>query len=140
MRKAHQLFDIGGESTRPGHESVSIEEEIARIVPIIEAIRKETTIPISVDTSKSQVAHAALHAGASMINDVWGLKKDPELANIIAKFQVPCCIMHNREDTHYSSLIHDVIDDLQTSIDIALNAGIAQSQIIIDPGIGFAKP
>lgn len=139
IEEGASIIDIGGESTRPGHESVSIEEEIARIVPIIEAIRKETTIPISVDTSKSQVAHAALHAGASMINDVWGLKKDPELANIIAKFQVPCCIMHNREDTHYSSLIHDVIDDLQTSLDIALNAGIAQSQIIIDPGIGFAK-
>lgn len=139
IKQGASIIDIGGESTRPGHDPVDYHEEIARIVPIIEAIRQESTIPISVDTSKSQVAQAALKAGASMINDVWGLKKDPELAKVIAEYQVPCCIMHNRDKTQYDALIKDVINDLQESIDIALDAGIKKSQLIVDPGIGFAK-
>ena len=133
------IIDVGGESTRPGHEPVSSEEELHRIIPIIQAIRNISDIPISVDTSKSQVAEVALKSGASMINDVWGLKKDTELAKVIAKYQVPCCIMHNRLNTNYNALIKDVCNDLQSSIDIALKSGIEHSNLIIDPGIGFAK-
>ncbi len=139
IEQGASIIDIGGESTRPGHTPVTAEEEIARVVPIIQGIRMVSDIPISIDTSKSQVAHAALSAGASMVNDVWGLKKDPELAYVIARHQVPCCLMHNRPTAHYTSLMDDIIQDLHESIHIALTAGISRENIILDPGIGFAK-
>lgn len=133
------IIDIGGESTRPGHEIVEIDEEISRVVPVIEAIRKLSDIPISIDTSKSAVAEAAIKAGASMVNDVWGFKKDPELATVTAKYNVPCCLMHNRNNSNYHHLIEDMKSDLLESIDIAVKAGVAHEQIMIDPGVGFAK-
>lgn len=133
------IIDIGGESTRPGHETLAIEEEIQRVVPVIKALRSVSNIPISIDTSKSQVGEAAILAGASMINDVWGFKRDPQLAQVAAKYNVPCCLMHNRDNKEYVSLIDDMVKDLHKSVQIALDAGIKESQIMIDPGIGFAK-
>ena len=133
------VIDIGGESTRPGHLKVSSQVEIARTSPIIEAIVKRFDIPISIDTYKSEVADAALKAGASMVNDVWGLKYDPKMASIVKLYDVPVCIMHNRHDMDYHSILPDMIQDLHDSIQIAKNAGIEDSKIILDPGIGFAK-
>lgn len=133
------IIDIGGESTRPGHSIVSEEEEIRRVVPIIEALKKEINVPISVDTYKGKVAELALKAGAAMINDVWGFKKDTYIAKVAAKYNVPCCLMHNRDNKNYNNLIEDILKDLEESISIALNAGVSMQNIIIDPGIGFAK-
>lgn len=133
------IIDVGGESTRPGHTEVDVTEEISRVVPVIKAIKSITDIPISIDTSKSEVAREAVKAGASLINDVWGFKKDPQLAVVAAEYDLPCCLMHNRENKDYNNLIEDMISDLNESIQIALKAGVKKNQIIIDPGIGFAK-
>lgn len=133
------IIDIGGESTRPGHRALSIDEELQRILPVIEAVRKKVKIPISVDTYKAKTAEHAIRAGADIINDVWGAKKDPEIAEIAAKYNVPIILMHNRENKNYTNLIEDMKHDLQESIDIALRAGVKQENIILDPGIGFAK-
>ncbi len=139
IKQGASIIDIGGESTRPGHDPVDYHEEIARIVPIIEAIRQESAIPISVDTSKSQVAQAALKAGASMINDVWGLKKILSLLRLslnIKYLAVLCIIVITPNMMHSFKMS---LMTLQESIDIALDAGIKKSQLIVDPGIGFAK-
>lgn len=133
------IIDIGGESTRPGHQVVDVKEEIKRVVPVISAILNTLDIPISIDTSKSEVAKAAIEAGAHMVNDIWGFKKDKHMATIIAKHRIPCCLMHNRNNKVYNDIITDMINDLKESITIALDAGVAKEQIIIDPGIGFAK-
>lgn len=133
------IIDIGGESTRPGHTKISDDDEINRIMPVIEAIKTRFDIPISVDTYKSNVAREAISAGADMINDIWGLKYDSDMANIIAKYNKTVCIMHNRQNTVYKDFVPDVITDLKESIKIAKNAGIDDNKIIIDPGIGFAK-
>lgn len=133
------IIDIGGESTRPRAEYVSEEEEIARVVPIIEAIRKELDVIISIDTYKSKTAEAAIKAGADIINDVWGFKKDDNMAEIAAKYNVPCILMHNRESKPYENLMREVNLDLLESINIALVAGVSKEKIILDPGIGFAK-
>jgi dihydropteroate synthase len=133
------IIDIGGESTRPGHASVSEEEEIKRVIPVVEALSKVINVPISVDTYKGKVAELALEAGAAMINDVWGFKKDQYIARVVAKYNVPCCLMHNRDNKNYNNLIQDILKDLEESIEIALKAGVKRENIIIDPGIGFAK-
>lgn len=134
------IIDIGGESTRPDHKFVDAEEEIKRVVPVIKALRKEfKNIPISIDTYKAVVAEEALKAGANMINDVWGFKKDKYMARVAAKYDVPCCIMHNREDRDYNNFIEDMIEDLREIINIAKEAGVKDENIILDPGIGFAK-
>ncbi|MCG2729890.1 MAG: dihydropteroate synthase [Acetobacterium sp.] len=133
------LIDLGGESTRPGHTQISDDEEIDRIVPMIEAIRQRFDIPISIDTYKGAVGEAALKAGAALVNDIWGFKYDPTLADVTAKYKVPCVLMHNRDDQNYNHLMTDINSDLQESIDIALKAGISRDAIILDPGIGFAK-
>jgi dihydropteroate synthase len=133
------ILDIGGESTRPGYERVSDEEEISRVVPAIEAITKELQIPISVDTYKSRVAKSAVDAGAVIINDIWGAKADPEIADVAAETGVPIILMHNRNDRNYNNFIRDVLNDLYESITIAKKAGVSDEQIILDPGIGFAK-
>ncbi|NLL30790.1 MAG: dihydropteroate synthase [Clostridiales bacterium] len=133
------IIDIGGESTRPGYTYVEIEEEIARVVPVIKAIKKELDVLISIDTYKSSVAEEAIKAGADIVNDIWGLKKDENMANIIAKYDVSCILMHNRDERPYENLMRDVLDDLYQSINIAKNAGIKPEKIILDPGIGFAK-
>ena len=139
VKKGAHILDIGGESTRPGYTRISEEEEIERIVPIISAIKKNIEIPISVDTYKGKVAEAAILAGADLINDIWGLKYDSFMAEVIAKYQVPCCLMHNRKDLNYTDFLSDVVDDLKESIAIAKQAGIAKEKIILDPGVGFAK-
>ena len=133
------ILDIGGESTRPGHERISDEEEISRVVPAIEAISKEVQVPISIDTYKSKVAKSAVDAGAAIINDIWGAKEDPEIADVAAESGVPIILMHNRNDRNYMNFIRDVLNDLYESITIAKKAGVSDEQIILDPGIGFAK-
>lgn len=133
------IIDIGGESTRPGHEAVGLEEEIKRVIPVIEAIRKVSDIPISIDTYKGEVAKRAIESGASLINDVWGFKKDSYISEVAAKYDVPCCLMHNRGDKNYKEIINDMLCDLKESINIALRAGVKKENIILDPGIGFAK-
>lgn len=133
------ILDIGGESTRPGHERISDEEEIGRVVPAIEAISKEVQVPISIDTYKSKVAKSAVDAGAAIINDIWGAKEDPEIADVAAETGVPIILMHNRNDRNYTNFIRDVLNDLYESITIAKKAGVRDEQIVLDPGIGFAK-
>ena len=133
------IIDVGGESTRPGHETVTIDEEINRVVPVIKALVGLIEVPISIDTTKSEVARAALDSGASMINDVWGFKYDANMASVAAEYDVPVCLMHNRKETKYQNLITDMVSDLEESIQIALNAGVKKDKIILDPGIGFAK-
>lgn len=133
------IIDVGGESTRPGHEEVSAEEELSRVIPIIHMIAEEFDVAISIDTSKAAVAEDAIKAGAHMVNDVWGLKKDPKMAHVVAKYHVPVCIMHNRENDVYNDLVMDMVMDLGESIKIAMDNGIHRDRIIVDPGIGFAK-
>lgn len=140
IKDGADIIDIGGESTRPGYTQISDEAEIARIVPVIEKIKLVYDIPISVDTYKPAVARAAIAAGADMINDIHGLRRNSgEMAEVIAKSSLPCCLMHNRREAKYSSLIEDIIDDLKETLKIAETAGISGDKIIIDPGIGFAK-
>lgn len=139
IRDGADIIDVGGESTRPNFEVVSTEEEIERVVPIIKAIKDNFDIPISIDTYKSATAEAAIKAGADIINDVWGFKKDTNMASVAAKYNVPCILMHNREEDEYKDLMKDVIFDLIDSINIALDAGVLRENIILDPGIGFAK-
>ncbi|MCP1109807.1 dihydropteroate synthase [Lachnospiraceae bacterium PF1-21] len=133
------IIDIGGESTRPNYEPVSDEEEIGRIVPVIEKIKARFDVPLSLDTYKSQVAQAGIDAGADMINDIWGLKADPKMAQVVAKGQVAVCLMHNRQAAPYQDFISQVQIELQQSLDLAKSAGIADERIILDPGVGFAK-
>lgn len=134
------IIDIGGESTRPGHQVIADSEEIDRVVPVIKALKKEfKSIPISIDTYKSAVCEAAILAGANLINDVWGFKKDNQMAELAAHYHLPCCLMHNRENIPYKNLITDFMEDLNESVTIALNHGVKKENIILDPGIGFAK-
>ena len=133
------IIDIGGESTRPNHTPVEEAEEISRVVPIIKAIREKFDIPISIDTYKAKVAEKAIEAGANLINDVWGFKKDKDMGKVAAKYNVPCCLMHNRENEDYKDLMEDILEDLRESIKIAKDAGVKDENIILDPGIGFAK-
>lgn len=134
------IIDVGGESTRPNYTKISDEEEISRTVPVIEAIKKNFDVPISIDTYKSHVAEETFKAGADLLNDIWGLKYDVLMADIVKKYDVPCCLMHNRDNTNYSeNFIQDVLNDLKESISIAENHGISKDKIILDPGVGFAK-
>lgn len=134
------IIDIGGESTRPGHEPVSLDEELERVVPIVEAIHREAPhIPLSVDTYKAEVARQSLEAGAHIINDIWGCKADPLMAQVAAEYQCPVILMHNRQDRNYRDLMQDVEADLLDSVEIARRAGVTDERIILDPGIGFAK-
>ncbi|MFC0216096.1 dihydropteroate synthase [Paenibacillus chartarius] len=141
VQEGADLLDIGGESTRPGAAQVSLEEELRRVLPVIEAIRFELPhIPISVDTYKAEVASRALEAGADIINDVWRLTADPAMAGTAARYGCPVILMHNRRSAEYEGdLIAAMVSDLQESIDTAVQAGIDPSRIIVDPGLGFAK-
>lgn len=139
IEEGADLIDIGGESTRPGHTKISDEEEIKRVVPIIQAIKERFPIPVSIDTYKAPVAEAAILAGADMVNDIWGLTYDKNMAQVIAKHQVACCLMHNRKTTEYQNFMDDLCNDLAKSIELAKSAGIADENIMIDPGIGFGK-
>ncbi|WP_326513206.1 dihydropteroate synthase [Clostridium intestinale] len=133
------IIDIGGESTRPGFLYVEEDDEIARVVPVIKAIKEKYDIAISIDTYKAKVAEEAVKAGADLINDVWGFKKDLNMAKVAAKYNVPCCLMHNKSEKEYDNIIEDMHHELQESINIALEAGVKKENIILDPGIGFGK-
>ena len=133
------LIDIGGESTRPGHVQISIEEEIRRVVPCIEMVKENFDVPVSIDSYKSQVVEAALKAGADIVNDIWGLKYDKKIAELIAAYDVPCCLMHNREKAEYEDFMADMLEDMRETLEIAQVAGISKDQIMLDPGVGFGK-
>ena len=134
------IIDIGGESTRPGHRPVGAEEEAARVLPVIAAVKRETGLPVSVDTYRHETARLALEAGADMINDIWGLRYDGgEMARLIAQSGAACCLMHNRKSAEYRDFMPELLEDLRCTLDLAAAAGIARERIILDPGIGFAK-
>ena len=149
------ILDVGGESTRPGAQPVSLQEELDRVIPVIEKIHSELDVPLSVDTYKSIVAEAAIQAGAQWVNDVWGLRADERMAEVVAKTGVPVVIMHNRSKPNqaeiqdrlggryvgveYQDLIKDVNRELLESVNIANTTGVKNTQIILDPGIGFGK-
>ena len=140
IRDGAKIIDVGGESTRPGYTLISDEEEISRVVPVIEKIKENFDAPISLDTYKTNVARAGVEAGADMINDVWGLKwKDRDMADLVAKSKAAVCIMHNKDNISYSNYVEDVLAELKESIDIAHKAGVNDSQIVVDPGVGFGK-
>ena len=133
------ILDVGAESTRPSHQPVSEAEEVARLLPPLEAIAARVSIPISVDTWKARVAVVALDAGARIINDVWGLQADPDMAAAAASREAGVILMHNQQGCEYSDLVEDVIARLRNSIALALNAGVRRDNLIVDPGIGFGK-
>ncbi|MCJ7575391.1 MAG: dihydropteroate synthase [Dehalococcoidia bacterium] len=133
------IIDIGGESTRPGSAPVSIDEELRRVVPVVEKLAKEVSVPLSVDTYKLEVARQALNAGANMINDIWGLQKEAELAELAAQKGVPIVLMSNQRDSPCQDIMPAVISDLKRAIKQVLVAGVPWENIIIDPGIGFGK-
>jgi dihydropteroate synthase len=133
------IIDIGGESTRPGHEGIPLEEELRRVIPMVVAVRNAVKLPISVDTYKAETARQSLEAGAHIINDIWGFKKDPAMAAVAADYGCPVLLMHNRAARDYSDFVPDVLADLSASVDKARAAGVAEDHIWLDPGIGFAK-
>ncbi|OKL35793.1 dihydropteroate synthase [Domibacillus mangrovi] len=139
VKDGAHIIDIGGESTRPGYKPVSTEDEISRVQPIIEAIDCSVDVPISIDTFKAKTAEKAVEAGASILNDIWGAKRDPDMAAVAAEKGVPIILMHNREEMNYGDFMRDCLHDLYESITIAKKAGVPDDHIILDPGIGFAK-
>ena len=139
LAEGADIIDVGGESTRPGYTMLSDEEEIARVAPVIEAIKANFDVHISLDTYKGEVAKAGISVGADMINDIWGLKYDDKMAKIVGESGLPCCLMHNRRDTNYTAFLRDVLADLRESVQLAESAGIGKDKISLDPGVGFAK-
>ncbi|MDO5707055.1 MAG: dihydropteroate synthase [Andreesenia angusta] len=134
------IIDIGAESTRPGHTVISVEEEKERLIPIVKAVMDEVDLPISVDTYKSEVAEAVLKMGVPIINDIWGLQRDPEMAKVIAKYDAIVVSMHNNNGTEYEKdIVESISDYFRKSIEIGIEAGIPRDKIILDPGIGFGK-
>lgn len=149
------ILDVGGESTRPGAQLVNLQEEMDRVIPVIEALHQHFDAPISIDTYKASVAETAINAGAAWINDVWGLRADPLMAEVAAKFDVPVVLMHNRSKPSqaelqkhlggryigvpYHNLLEDVKNELLESVNLAHTSGVKDAQIILDPGIGFGK-
>jgi dihydropteroate synthase len=146
VEEGADIIDIGGESTRPGSEPVSVEEELRRTIPVIETLAKKTTVPLSIDTCKSEVARRALDAGASIVNDISGLRFDAQMVNVVSERKVPIVIMHIKgtprdmqKNPVYEALIPEIMDYLRGGIRLALQSGVAEDRIIIDPGIGFGK-
>lgn len=133
------ILDIGGESTRPGHVKISVQEEIERVAPIIEKVKKNYDIPVSIDTYKSKVAEAALQSGADLVNDIWGCLYDDKMAGTIKKYDAACCLMHNRDQSIYEDFLNDMCRDLEKCIRTVKAVGIEDDKIILDPGIGFGK-
>ena len=133
------IIDIGGESTRPGYTPISVEEELSRLIPIIEAITKSVPVPLSIDTFKAETAKETIKAGAHIINDIWGAKADPDMGKVAAELKVPIILQHNRDNNQYQSFFRDCLNDIYESISIVKKAGVKDEQIILDPGIGFAK-
>lgn len=139
IRDGADLIDVGGESTRPGHTQISDEEEIHRVLPVIQGIKDRFDIPVSIDTYKSRVAEEALKAGADLLNDIWGFLKDENMAHLAASYDVPVCLMHNRDNTDYKDFVKDVTNDLKKCLSVAEKCGVKKENIILDPGIGFGK-
>lgn len=139
VEEGADVVDIGGESTRPGHIVISEEEEIARVTPIIEAVKSRFDVPVSIDTYKGNVAEAALQAGADLVNDIWGFKFDRKNAEMTAKYQVACCLMHNRNEAVYDDFLEDMVKDMEECVAIARAAGVPDDKIMLDPGVGFGK-
>ena len=140
VKEGADIIDVGGESTKPGFIPVPADEQITRVVPVIERIKANFDVPVSVDTYDAKVAEASLKAGADLINDIYGLKKDPDMAAVIAKYNAPCVLMHNRvENPGYVDFAKEYIDDLKECLALADKAGIGKDKIILDPGVGFAK-
>lgn len=139
VQEGADILDIGGESTRPGYTKITDDEEIYRTAPIIEQLKQHFDTPISIDTYKSSVAKAALDAGADLVNDIWGLKYDSHMAEVIASYSASCCLMHNRTEAVYQDFLTDVLADMKECVTLARQAGIAEDKIMLDPGVGFAK-
>ena len=133
------ILDLGAQSTRPGHLEITEKAELDRLIPALDALVNNVDIPISVDTYKPEVAKAALESGASIINDIWGLKHDPNMAQIAAEHEAPIILMHNQSTTDYNDLIANILESLNYSIELALQYGVSKTNIIVDPGIGFGK-
>lgn len=140
IKDGARIIDVGGESTRPGYTLISDEEEIERVVPVINSIKERFDVCVSLDTYKTNVAKAGVEAGIDMVNDVWGFKWDKQdMADLVAKSGVAACVMHNKDNTNYESYVEDVLKEMKESIDIAHKAGVKDSQIVLDPGVGFGK-
>src|SRR5699024_262125 len=145
VEEGADIIDLGGESTRPGHiyvdvDYVDVDEELKRVIPVVKKLKEELDTPISVDTYKAKVADESLKLGAEMINDIWGLRKYKDMANVIAKHNAYVCIMHNQDGTEYDKdIIESIKEFLLESVDIAIEAGIDKNKIVLDPGIGFGK-
>lgn len=133
------IIDVGGESTRPDFTPISIEEELGRVLPVVERLVNELPAPVSIDTYKSAVARDAVAAGVRMINDVWGLKRDPEIAQVAADSGIPLVITQNQRDASFHHFFPELVADLERSLQLALKAGVEWSNIIVDPGVGFGK-
>ena len=139
VEQGADIIDIGGESTRPGYTPISGEEELSRLIPVIEAITKAVAVPLSIDTFKAETAKESIKAGAHIINDIWGAKADPNMGKVAAELDVPIILQHNRDNDQYRSFFRDCLNDIYESIAIVKKAGVKDEQIILDPGIGFAK-
>lgn len=139
VEEGADVIDIGGESTRPGYTAISGEQEMDRVLPVIEAVKSRFDVPVSLDTCKSDVALAGIKVGADLINDIWGLKYDNKIAGVIAASGLPCCLMHNRRNTEYRDFMQELMSDLAETLHLARMAGIEEDRIILDPGVGFAK-
>ncbi len=133
------IVDVGGESTRPGHEPVSVETELARVLPVLRRLRVRAAVPVSIDTSKLEVAEAAAAEGAAIVNDIWGLQRAPGLARLAAARGLALVLMHNQDGTEHTDLMADVEGSLRRSLEAALAAGVPRERVILDPGIGFGK-
>jgi dihydropteroate synthase len=139
VEEGADVIDVGGESTRPGSRPVSAEEEMARVLPVIERLSREVDVPISIDTYKAEVARRAVAAGADIVNDVWGFKKDPDMAAAVAHLQCPAVLMHNRSEPVYRDFVREVLEDLLECVKLAREAGVPEDLLMLDPGIGFGK-
>ncbi|MDD2554061.1 MAG: dihydropteroate synthase [Desulfotomaculaceae bacterium] len=133
------IIDLGGESTRPGFAPVGVEEELSRIIPVLKKLVNEIAVPVSIDTTKAEVARRAMEEGAGIINDQWGLRGDPAMAGIAASYGAPLVLMHNQKGTVYRDLIGDIAESLREGIGIALAVGVTRDKVIVDPGLGFGK-
>lgn len=139
IKEGADIIDIGGESTRLGHQVITSDEEIARVVPVIEAVKSRFDIPVSIDTYKGDVTEAALQAGADLVNDIWGFKHDFRVAELTAEYGAACCLMHNRDEAVYEDFQKDFLTDMEECVALARKAGVPDDKIILDPGVGFGK-
>lgn len=139
IKEGADIIDIGGESTRRGHQVITSDEEIARVVPVIEAVKSRFDIPVSIDTYKGDVTEAALQAGADLVNDIWGFKHDFRVAELTAEYGAACCLMHNRDEAVYEDFQKDFLTDMEECVALARKAGVPDDKIILDPGVGFGK-